>query len=552
MLIASLRRITLNFCPRLLQSARYTMSSTGIDQTEIDVSQYNTVTEGKATILFPKNNEVFYNPVQEFNRDMSIAAITTWSEIYFQEQREKLERKRANKAKKAAETGQEPSADDKPHHSLSRSDFTILEALAATGLRSVRYAKEIPNVKRIVANDLLEDAVLSIKRNTKFNEISEDLLHANQGDALGVMYNARGAAEKFDVIDLDPYGTAAPFIDGAVQSVTSGGLLCVTCTDLAVLTGSMYPETCFSKYGGMPLRGMYCHEMALRLVLNTIQTSAARYGRYIEPLASCSIDFYVRLFIRVYDSPAEVKKSASKIGMVYDCNGCNAFVTQPLSKLHVKDNGASRYTPGTGPTVNTNCENCEQNHRIGGPTWVAPIHNKDFVSKMLQHVNDHEGKFGTSDRMKGMLSVINEELDQPFYWTLGNLCGTLHCNSIPMVDLCSAILNAGYKFSSTHCQPEGIKTDAPASVMWDIMKGWVKKYPVTMKNIGELSPARKILAQPAKFEADFTRHQDAIPPSRHIKLVRYQVNPTPNWGPKARAGKPKKEAKPQESKKRKL
>lgn len=100
MLIASLRRIPLNICPRLLQRARYIMSSSGNDQTEIDVSQYNTVTEGKATILFPKNNEVFYNPVQEFNRDMSIAAITTWSEIYFQEQREKLERKKANKAKK--------------------------------------------------------------------------------------------------------------------------------------------------------------------------------------------------------------------------------------------------------------------------------------------------------------------------------------------------------------------------------------------------------------------------------------------------------------------
>jgi N2,N2-dimethylguanosine tRNA methyltransferase len=100
MLIASLRRIPLNICPRLLQRARYIMSSSGNDQTEIDVSQYNTVTEGKATILFPKNNEVFYNPVQEFNRDMSIAAITTWSEIYFQEQRDKLERKRANKAKK--------------------------------------------------------------------------------------------------------------------------------------------------------------------------------------------------------------------------------------------------------------------------------------------------------------------------------------------------------------------------------------------------------------------------------------------------------------------
>ena len=28
------------------------------------------ITEGSATILFPNSNEVFYNPVQEFNRDL--------------------------------------------------------------------------------------------------------------------------------------------------------------------------------------------------------------------------------------------------------------------------------------------------------------------------------------------------------------------------------------------------------------------------------------------------------------------------------------------------
>lgn len=65
---------------------------------EIDITQYNTVTEGKATILFPKKNEVFYNPVQQFNRDMSIAAIRTWSEIYNQEKAERIE-KRLAKAK---------------------------------------------------------------------------------------------------------------------------------------------------------------------------------------------------------------------------------------------------------------------------------------------------------------------------------------------------------------------------------------------------------------------------------------------------------------------
>ncbi len=36
--------------------------------------------------------------------------------------------------------------------------------------------------------------------------------------------------EQFDVIDLDPYGSAAPFMDAAVQAVANGGMLCVTCT----------------------------------------------------------------------------------------------------------------------------------------------------------------------------------------------------------------------------------------------------------------------------------------------------------------------------------
>ena len=37
---------------------------------------------------------------------------------------------------------------------------------------------------------------------------------------------------RYDVIDLDPYGTVAPFIDSAVQAVADGGLLCITSTDM--------------------------------------------------------------------------------------------------------------------------------------------------------------------------------------------------------------------------------------------------------------------------------------------------------------------------------
>ena len=38
-----------------------------------------------------------------------------------------------------------------------------------------------------------------------------------------LMYNHRAEKNRVDVVDLDPYGTAAPFIDAAVQCINDGG-----------------------------------------------------------------------------------------------------------------------------------------------------------------------------------------------------------------------------------------------------------------------------------------------------------------------------------------
>src|SRR6478736_622734 len=38
-------------------------------------------TEAKTTILVPKDNIAFLNPVQEYNRDLSVAVIRAWNEM---------------------------------------------------------------------------------------------------------------------------------------------------------------------------------------------------------------------------------------------------------------------------------------------------------------------------------------------------------------------------------------------------------------------------------------------------------------------------------------
>jgi tRNA (guanine26-N2/guanine27-N2)-dimethyltransferase len=45
---------------------------------------------------------------------------------------------------------------------------------------------------------------------------------------------------KFDVIDLDPYGSVGPFLDAAIHACNSNNkdtLVCITCTDSRVLCG---------------------------------------------------------------------------------------------------------------------------------------------------------------------------------------------------------------------------------------------------------------------------------------------------------------------------
>jgi len=54
------------------------------------------VTEGKAEILFPDSNSVFYNPVQEFNRDLSTAVIKLFSQEFSNGKRKRKPNKRGD------------------------------------------------------------------------------------------------------------------------------------------------------------------------------------------------------------------------------------------------------------------------------------------------------------------------------------------------------------------------------------------------------------------------------------------------------------------------
>jgi tRNA (guanine26-N2/guanine27-N2)-dimethyltransferase len=403
--------------------------------------EYTTIKEGLAHILVPhdiptstdprmskedtQKQQVFYNPIQQFNRDLSVLAIKTFGEdalVRKQEKHDQAQKKSDRKKKRSKRSGPTeeqqhaleedaavskkrklnddgsaalesgegatkrtkhgPGADARDpdiegttgpllqasSYELPAADrpawkprFTILDALSATGLRALRYAQEIPFATSITANDMSEKATASIALNVKHNKL-EDRIHANTGNAIAYMY---GFVDQkgFDVIDLDPYGTAAPFIDSAIQAINDDGLLCVTCTDSAIFASHGYLEKTYSQYGGLPLKGEPCHEGGLRLILHAIASSAGRYGMAIEPLLSLSIDYYVRVFVRVRKCPNDVKLLAGKTMLVYHCDsGCGAWTTQFLARNKAQQNRKGepfyKHSFAQGPSANEHCEHC--------------------------------------------------------------------------------------------------------------------------------------------------------------------------------------------------
>lgn len=222
--------------------------------------------------------------------------------------------------------------------------------------------------------------------------------------------------------------------------------------------------------------------------------------------------------------------------MVSHCSGCKAFTLQPIGK-QIQKGKTIKCTPAVGATANKDCANCGFCTHIGGPFYSDIIHNREFIARMLDHILKTGHKYGTKDRMLGMLTLQSEELDTPFFYSLPVMMSVLHCQAPPISKFVSAILNAGYKVSESHTAQSAIKTDAPMEVVYDVVRGWCKLNPPLEKRIKENSAAKRILSVEPKITANFELHPDAVAPSRKHRFVRFQINPTANWGPMTRPKK---------------
>ena len=157
------------------------------------------IQEGTVSMLYPKD-VVFYNPVQVQNRDLSLFMITLYSERRIQRAATRAYKKKLNKEYKAkgeklhdnSEIKAKMETFDKEYkltneYATNIKGVRILDALAASGLRSLRYHKEIPSsfVHSVTINDLDPAAVDLAKENISYNNLSHALVECDEESTKG-------------------------------------------------------------------------------------------------------------------------------------------------------------------------------------------------------------------------------------------------------------------------------------------------------------------------------------------------------------------------------
>lgn len=415
------------------------------------------INEGSAKIK--KSKSTFYNPAQKTNRDISVLVISE----YFK----------------------------------TKESIRILDAMSATGLRGIRYFKEIPNVK-IIFNDISLDSINCIQENLKLNEISNVNVINKNFNIQDVQNNSSkiniinsdcnvlmcSLLNYFDVIDIDPFGSCSEYIENAFRSIKHNGILCLTSTDKGVLCSN--ENKCIIKYETTILKKFSQNEMAIRALLSCISRHAAKFGISIEPLVSLNIDFYLRIFVRVLKRTP--KKVVENNGLFYLCRCGNSLsLTHKLNTFKPEWNTQEsseilskikNFLQKTNSITDEYCHNicyiCNKKMKICGPFWIQKLHNNLFIEKIINDEkfkqNTKENSIYSDKRLIGILRFLCQEIDSIWYYEVSQLSKFLKICCIKNKDMMTALKNLKYDVSFTHCEINGFKTNAEIKMIFYILE----------------------------------------------------------------------------------
>jgi len=238
--------------------------------------QYRSVLEGSTSLRVPvvdkltSRNPVFYNPVMELSRDLSVAVCRVL----------------------------------KPG--------TYCDALAGSGARGIRVSREA-GVGEVFLNDLNREACGLMEENASLNGVSVSISNDNCNHFL--------SDRKFDFVDIDPFGPPVRYLDTAVRAMPKRGFLGVAATDTSALCGT-YPRACRRKYDAVSLRTDYYNELGLRILLGFMARNAVRYEYGMGVLFSHCTSHYFRAYVELERGRAHARPTQDNLVFLQHCFSC--------------------------------------------------------------------------------------------------------------------------------------------------------------------------------------------------------------------------------------
>ena len=391
-------------------------------------SKYKLLSEGKVRFwgpdlelyrtpsgVEPSWAPVFYNPAMKLNRDISVAALQAYCDLY-------------------------------------RRGVAVCEPLSATGVRGLRYAAGVDGVDTVYLNDLNEEAYRLIKLNVEANGL-EGRARVFKLDANVLLaIHARGGT-RFDVVDIDPFGSPVPFLDNAIRALKHGGMLCATATDLAPLFG-VHKRACIRKYGAIPLRVRFSREIGTRILLGYIARTAAKYSIGVLPLLSFYARHYIRAAVLVLKGRKHADLSIDKLGYVFYCRKCGYRRLVEFSEVL---------------SAELNCESCGARVEVAGPLWIGEIAEREFAERAYEAYK----RLGYLDpRGERILELVVQECGKPpLYYSTEEIAVLYRVEEPPVRELVDVLARLGYDCSLTHFDPKGFRADATAREIAKIAEG---------------------------------------------------------------------------------
>ena len=352
---------------------------------------------------------VFYNPRMQLNRDLSVLLLSGYLE--------------------------------------SNSIETMCEPLTGSGVRTLRYLNVCTGDVSAKMFDVNPAAVETAAKNIKLLGL-EKRAKVLKGDAkLLLMTESRET--RFDYVDVDPFGTPAPYLNASIQALNpKGGLLALTATDMPVLCGA-YPKVAMRRYGGFSIRAPFVHELAVRLLEAIGFRIAGLNDCSMTPVAVLSTDHYVRTWVKIEANRKKSNRQADNLGVIRYCQGCMRTQTIQLKARHEKIDFEHDIKDCKGPV------------REAGPLWIGNL----FDSKILRETNDVFKKDEASIYHKRVPRILEEMLEECAligypYIDLHVLCDLYNLTPPKNRDVIEYLNNAGHKVSRTHFRPTAIRTSA--------------------------------------------------------------------------------------------